>query len=126
MIAAYSTYDGWAIVSLGLDPLPYLAVGIAAQLLVVTGLLRGDVRAGLVQLRRHHRPIAVLAVLIPTSYALALIAMQHAPVSVVTAVRASSVIWGGSGRCRLPARASAAGTRCGLGADGAAVVAMIA
>ena len=92
-IAAYSTYDGWAIVSLGLDPLPYITVSTVMQLLLVTALLRGDVRSGLVQLRRHPRPIVVLAVLIPASYALGLVATQHAPVSVVTAVRSSSIVW---------------------------------
>jgi drug/metabolite transporter (DMT)-like permease len=35
----------------------------------------------------------VLAVLIPTSYVLGLHATQHAPVSLVAAVRSSSLVW---------------------------------
>lgn len=92
-IAAYTTYDGWAIVDLHVQPLAYYAVGTAAQLLLVTALMRGNIPAGLAQLRRYRRPIASLAVLIPASYVLALYATQHAPVSVVAAVRASSLLW---------------------------------
>lgn len=92
-IAAYTTYDGWAIVNLHVQPLAYYAVGTAAQLLLVTALMRGDIPEGLAQFRRHLPPVAALALLIPASYVLALYATQRAPVSVVAAIRASSLLW---------------------------------
>ncbi|QCW51343.2 hypothetical protein FE634_14705 [Nocardioides dongxiaopingii] len=92
-VASYTTFDGWVVVSRGADPLTYYTLGAVLQLALVTVLLRGRVGRGLAQVRRHPRPVAVLAVLIPTSYVLGLHATQHAPVSLVAAVRSSSLVW---------------------------------
>jgi drug/metabolite transporter (DMT)-like permease len=92
-IAAYTTYDGWAIVDLNVTPLAYCAVGAAFQLALVTVLIKGRTDTGCAQLQRHLAPIVALSMLIPGSYLLALYANEHAPVSVVAAIRSSSLIW---------------------------------
>jgi len=74
------------------------AVAIVESCLVVTVtavvmIVHGKYAEGLRQARIHARTVAVLAVLIPTSYVLSLYATLHAPVSPVAAVRSSSLIW---------------------------------
>lgn len=92
-IAGYTTYDGWVVVERGLDPIAYYAVGTVIQVGLWSVVVRGKYAEGLRQLKIHARTVAVLAVLVPTSYVLSLYATLHAPVSLVAAVRSSSLIW---------------------------------
>ncbi|WP_406032085.1 hypothetical protein OG801_26840 [Nocardioides sp. NBC_00163] len=92
-IAGYTTYDGWVVVERGLDPIAYYAVGTVIQVVLWSVIVHGKYAEGLRQARIHARTVAVLAVLIPTSYVLSLYATLHAPVSLVAAVRSSSLIW---------------------------------
>ncbi|MER7555761.1 hypothetical protein ABTZ46_02400 [Nocardioides sp. NPDC126508] len=92
-IAGYTTYDGWVVVERGLDPIAYYAIGTVVQVALWSVVVRGKYAEGLRQLRTHARTVAVLAVLVPTSYVLSLYATLHAPVSLVAAVRSSSLIW---------------------------------
>jgi len=92
-IAGYTTYDGWVVVERGLDPIAYYAVGTVIQVVLWSVIVHGKYAEGLRQLGIHARTVAVLAVLIPTSYVLSLYATLHAPVSLVAAVRSSSLIW---------------------------------
>ncbi|MDY7088919.1 MAG: hypothetical protein SYR96_27920 [Actinomycetota bacterium] len=94
-IAAYTTFDGWAVVEFGADPVLFYGAGALLQLILLTALLgrRLPVAAG--QFRRRPGPIALLAALIPLSYLLGLFATLHAPVSLVAALRSSSLLWAG-------------------------------
>jgi drug/metabolite transporter (DMT)-like permease len=92
-IAGYTTYDGWVIVERGLDPIAYYAVGTVIQVVLWSVIVHGKYAEGLRQARTHAGTVAALAVLIPTSYVLSLYATLHAPVSLVAAVRSSSLIW---------------------------------
>ena len=92
-IAGYTTYDGWAVVERGLDPIAYYAVGSLIQVVLWSVVVRGKYAEGLGHLRTHATTMVALAVLIPTSYVLSLYATLHAPVSMVAAVRSSSLIW---------------------------------
>ncbi|MBL7256735.1 hypothetical protein [Paractinoplanes lichenicola] len=94
-IAAYTTFDGYAVVELGADPLFFYGFGSLLQLVLLTVLLRRRLPEGMTQFRRHPRAIALLAVLIPASYLLGLFATLHAPLSLVAAVRSSSLLWAG-------------------------------
>ncbi|WP_236046115.1 EamA family transporter [Paractinoplanes ovalisporus] len=94
-IAAYTTFDGFAVVALGADPVFFYGFGALLQLLLLTFLLRHRLPEAAVQFRRHPGAIAVLAVLIPLSYLLGLFATQHAPLSLVAALRSSSLLWAG-------------------------------
>ena len=94
-VAAYTTFDGWAVVSLGADPLPFYALGAALQLAFLTVLLHRRLPAAVGQFRRNARPVALLAVLIPLSYLLGLYATRHAPLALVAALRGSSLLWAG-------------------------------
>jgi len=81
------------VVERGLDPIAYYAVGTVIQVVLWSVIVHGKYAEGLRQARIHARTVAVLAVLIPTSYVLSLYATLHAPVSLVAAVRSSSLIW---------------------------------
>ncbi|MGK5684423.1 EamA family transporter [Actinoplanes sp. URMC 104] len=92
-IAAYTTFDGWAVVTLGADPVVFYALGAALQLAFLTAVLGRRLPAAAAQFRDHPRPIAALAVLIPLSYLLGLFATRHAPLSLVAALRSTSLLW---------------------------------
>ncbi|MBB4694153.1 hypothetical protein [Paractinoplanes abujensis] len=94
-IAAYTTFDGFAVVELGADPLFFYAFGALLQLVLLTVLMRRRLPEGVAQFRRRPAAIGLLAVLIPLSYLLGLFATLHAPLSLVAALRSSSLLWAG-------------------------------
>ncbi|MET7282865.1 DMT family transporter [Kribbella sp. NPDC005582] len=87
--AAYTLWDAYAIASLHVDLLAYLAVGNVAQVLVLSVLARGH-RAVLGEWRRAI-PIAILT---PASYGLVLLALSFASVSTVAVGRTLNVVLG--------------------------------
>jgi drug/metabolite transporter (DMT)-like permease len=119
-IAAYTTFDGWVVVTLGADPLLFYALGSALQLIVLTAVLGRRLPAATDQFRRNAVPIALLALLIPLSYLLGLYATQHAPLSLVAALRSTSLLWAGLAGCLL------LGERMGVQRAGATALAAAA
>lgn len=92
--AAYTTFDGWAVASAGVDPPLYDGVAACTQCVLLSAVAgpSGMVR-GLELLRRTPGPIVCLAMLIPLSTLLGLYATLHAPLGVVSVVRSLSLIW---------------------------------
>lgn len=92
-IATYTVFDGWAIVERDVDPILLYTVGGFVQFLVVTAIMGRRLPEGMAFLRSHKRRLSAMAVLVPGSYMLALYATLHVDLSVVTAVRSSSLVW---------------------------------
>ncbi|WP_344850071.1 EamA family transporter [Kribbella ginsengisoli] len=88
--AAYTLWDGYAIASLGVSVLPYLAVTNVGQLAVLSLVLGRRRRLDFSGWRRAV-PIAVLT---PASYGLVLVAMSISPVSTVAVGRTLNVAVG--------------------------------
>ena len=93
-IAAYSLVDGWAITELRADPIAYYFISqvFRAILFAPAAIVAFDsVRtAASVSLRE----VAIVGVLSPTAYLLALLALQYAPVSQVAPLREVSMLFG--------------------------------
>ncbi|SFQ27149.1 hypothetical protein SAMN05216567_11321 [Variovorax sp. OK605] len=100
-IAAYTVWDGYAVVALHLAPVSYYAATLLLQSLILTPSL----------LRRRHRiraairfdavPIFSVAVFSPLGYILVLTATLKAPVARVAPLRESSIVIGSLVACRL-------------------------
>ena len=91
-IASYTLWDGYAITSLHVDVVTYLAMGSAAQLVVLSLAVaaRRDQVAAVA--REHWRAAVPIAALVPLSYGLVLAALHHLDVQVVAALRSTSII----------------------------------
>jgi drug/metabolite transporter (DMT)-like permease len=93
-IAAYSLVDGWAITDLHADPIAYYFVSQVFRVILFApaALVAFDsVRtAATVSLRE----VAIVGILSPIAYLLALLALQHAPVSQVAPLREVSMLFG--------------------------------
>ena len=91
MIACFTVWDGWAVGTLGLPPIGYFWMAVVVQAILFTPLaLRGhNVTSAL---RTNPVVITAIALLGPTSYMLALTAIQLSSVSLVAAAREVSVI----------------------------------
>ena len=91
MIACFTVWDGWAVGTLGLPPIGYFWMAVVVQAILFTPLaLRGhNVTSAL---RANPVVITAIALLGPTSYMLALTAIQLSSVSLVAAAREVSVI----------------------------------
>lgn len=85
----YTLWDSYAIASLGVSVLPYLAVTNVGQLLVLSLVVRP--RRGMLKNWRQALPIAVL---MPASYGLVLVAMALSPVSTIAVGRTLNVAIG--------------------------------
>ena len=85
--AAYTLWDGFAITSLGVDALTYLAVANVAQVVVLSALVR-KVDLG------QWRQAVPIAVLMPASYGLVLLALTVASVGTVAIGRTLNVVLG--------------------------------
>ncbi|NIK60949.1 hypothetical protein [Kribbella shirazensis] len=103
--AVYTLWDGFAIRSLGVDLLTYLAVANVAQVVVLSAVVR-DFRGALGQWRSAV-PVAVLT---PLSYGLVLLALSFASVGTVAVGRTLNVVLGaGLGAIVLRERPHVAG-----------------
>ena len=91
MIACFTVWDGWAVGTLGLPPIGYFWMAVVVQAILFTPLaLRGhNVTSALCT---NPVVITAIALLGPTSYMLALTAIQLSSVSLVAAAREVSVI----------------------------------
>jgi drug/metabolite transporter (DMT)-like permease len=86
---AYTLWDSYAIASLGVRVLPYLAVASVGQL-VVLSLVVKPCRGSL----KNWRQALPIAVLTPAGYGLVLVAMSISPVSTVAIGRTLNVVMG--------------------------------
>ena len=91
MIACFTVWDGWVVGTLGLPPIGYFWMAVVVQAILFTPLaLRGhNVTSAL---RTNPVVITAIALLGPTSYMLALTAIQLSSVSLVAPAREVSVI----------------------------------
>ena len=85
--AAYTLWDGYAVTSLHVDLLMYLAVASVAQVVVLSPMAR---RTEL----RNWRQALPIAVLTPASYGLVLLALRFASVGTVAIGRSLNVVLG--------------------------------
>jgi drug/metabolite transporter (DMT)-like permease len=95
LIAAYTLWDAAVVVAWGIPPVPYYAVVAVLQLGMVTVVARRHLGVGMLRDRRRLGLAAVVGALIPLSYVLSLLALQHAPVAEVAAVRSTSIVMSG-------------------------------
>ncbi|NMG32878.1 EamA family transporter [Azoarcus sp. TTM-91] len=100
-IASYTLWDSYAVTSLHLAPVSYLAGTLLWQSLILApGVLRQRPRL-LAAIRTDAVPILIVAVFSPLAYILVLTAMQSAPVALVAPLRESSIVIGALLACRL-------------------------
>jgi len=92
--AAYTLWDAFAVAHLHVSVVPYMALSSLAQLVLLTivlGRRRRELPAALAAGWTRALPIAVL---VPASYALVLVAMRFGPPSVVATSRSLNVVFG--------------------------------
>ena len=92
--AAYTLWDAFAVAHLHVSVIPYMALSSVAQLALLTivlGRRRRELPAALAAGWTRALPIAVL---VPASYALVLVAMRFGPPSVVATSRSLNVVFG--------------------------------
>lgn len=94
MIAAYTLWDHFSVVSLDLSPVTYFALAVSMQSLLLTPKVLGRGPQVRSVLRTYWREVSVIAVLSPAAYILVLIAMKSLPLSVVAPARESSIVIG--------------------------------
>ncbi|TCC32534.1 EamA family transporter [Kribbella sindirgiensis] len=86
---AYTVWDGYAVDNLKVDVLSYLAVANVAQIVVLSTIVR-DVRSTV----RQWRAAVPIAVLMPASYGLVLLALSFTSVGTVAVGRTLNVVLG--------------------------------
>ena len=92
--AAYTLWDAFAVAELHVAVAPYMALSSLVQLVLLTivlGRCRRELPAALAAGWARALPIAVL---VPASYALVLVAMRFGPPSVVATSRSLNVVFG--------------------------------
>ncbi|MES2945513.1 MAG: EamA family transporter [Pseudomonadota bacterium] len=91
-IAAYTVMDGWAIKSLGMQPLLFYMVGLMVRTAVVAPFVFRQMPVLRIQWQKNCRLILLVGVLSPLAYLLVLFAIQTAPLSYVAPVREVSML----------------------------------
>lgn len=93
-IATYTLWDNHVVNDLGIPPLPYFALGLLLQSVMLTpGAWRSRPQTA-PMLRSYWREITVVAVLSPLAYILVLEAMRLASVAIVAPARETSIVIG--------------------------------
>lgn len=92
-ITAYTLWDAFAITSLDVEPLPYLAVSSLAQAVLLTVVVLPHRARVPAVTRAHWRAALTVTVLVPAAYGLVLVAMELAPPAVIAAGRALNVVF---------------------------------
>ena len=93
-IAAYTLWDDHAVNALAVPPLPYFALGLLVQVLVLAPASWHDRERARLVWSVHRRQVVAVALLSPLAYVLVLQAMRMAPVSLVAPARESSIVVG--------------------------------
>ena len=91
-IAAYTLWDGYAVTRLHVDIASYLAIGSLAQLAALTLAVAPHLGRAVAVARSSWHLALPVAALVPLSYGLVLVALQHLDVQVVVATRSSSIL----------------------------------
>ncbi|AZI58214.1 EamA family transporter [Nakamurella antarctica] len=93
-IATYTLWDDHVVNDLGIAPLPYFALGLVLEsMMLAPGAWRSRAAAR-AMVRSYWREITVVAVLSPLAYILVLEAMKLAPVAIVAPARETSIVVG--------------------------------
>jgi drug/metabolite transporter (DMT)-like permease len=95
VIAGYTLWDAAVVVTWGIPPVPYYGGVAGLQLGLVTLGARRHLGAEVLRDRRRLALAAAVGVLIPLSYVLSLLALEHAPVAEVSALRSTSIVMSG-------------------------------
>ncbi|MDA3805286.1 DMT family transporter [Clavibacter sp. CT19] len=95
VIAGYTLWDAAVVVSWGIPPVPYYAVVAVLQLGMITVAARRHLGRAALRDRRRLGLAAAVGVLMPLSYVLSLLALEHAPVGEVAALRSTSIVLSG-------------------------------
>lgn len=93
-ICTYTVIDGWAIKSLGMQPILFYAVGLLVRTVALAPVAlrqRGKLHE---QWIRQRGAIVLVGMLSPTAYLLVLWALQSAPLSYVAPIREVSMLVG--------------------------------
>jgi len=91
-VAGYTLWDGYAVSRLHVDVLAYLTVGSVAQLAVLTLAVAPDLSRVAGVARSSWGQALPVAVLVPVSYGLVLLALQRVDVQVVAATRSTGIL----------------------------------
>ncbi|HBJ72597.1 MAG TPA: EamA family transporter [Actinobacteria bacterium] len=94
LIAAYTLWDSYSITTLDIPVLPYYAGTTSLQFLVLTAISLGKFGEAKRMFNLYWKTAIAVAVLVPVSYLLVLLAMRLAPVSIVAALRGTSIVMG--------------------------------
>ena len=92
LIASFTVWDGWSVGTLELPPIGYYWVALVAQAVLFTPSAFPKGVSVTHTLRRYPIEIAVIGILGPASYVLALTAVQLSSVSLVAPAREISVV----------------------------------
>jgi drug/metabolite transporter (DMT)-like permease len=90
-IACFTLWDGWSVGTLGLPPVGYYWMALVGQTIFMTPMALRT-RPLVASLRAHPWVITGIGILAPTSYMLALTAIQLSSVSLVAPAREVSVV----------------------------------
>ena len=93
-IAAYTLWDDHAINAIEADPLAYYVGTAVLQCVFLTAVCWRRRTRAVEALRTSWRTATALAVLVPLSYVLVLLAMQGAPIALVATLRCTSIVFG--------------------------------
>lgn len=91
-IAAYTVWDAHAVREWTLSPVPYMVGTTLVEIVLYSGMLRGQWRATMAFARREWRRVIAFGFLSPLSYILILFAITIAPVALVAPLREVSVV----------------------------------
>ena len=93
-IAGYTLWDSHAVDDLAMSPLPYFALTVLWQTVLMTPEVVRRRRQLAPTVRRSWRPVLATGVLSPLAYVLVLDVMRTTPVSLVAPARETSIIVG--------------------------------
>ena len=93
-IAGYSLVDGWAITDLHADPIAYYFVSQVFRVVLFAPAALAAFDTVRTAASDSLREVAIVGVLSPVAYLLALLALQYAPVSQVAPLREISMLFG--------------------------------
>ena len=91
LIAAYTLWDSYSVTTLGLSPMPYYAGMLLFQFVALSLVTWKKKSAAVKMAHKYWRVAVAVSILVPVSYVLVLVAMEFTPVSIVAALRGTSI-----------------------------------
>lgn len=92
--AVYTLWDFFAVAQLHVELIPYIAMANLAQAALLTVVMWGRRSEMHSMISGRWRQAAPVALLVPLSYGLVLVAMQHASPSLVATTRNFNIVFG--------------------------------